>query len=96
MEAIFKAISIVEKWLRQKYSKIDSSSNSSPRVFWNHIMVVMGAIMLKQQGLVINQSNLERYTPIPASSIYRTLRLLTAYGVFKETEDIEFGNLIRP
>lgn len=88
MEALFQIIAKLDKWLRQRYSK--SGKPPPERVFWNQIMVTAGIIMLKQQNLNITLGNLERYTPIPSSSIYRTIAVLESYGIIKKDgEDSE-------
>lgn len=88
MEALFQVIAKVDKWLRQRYSK--SGKPPPARIFWNHIMVTAGIIMLKQQNLAVTLGNLERYTPIPSSSIYRTITVLESYEVIKKDgEDSE-------
>jgi len=50
-------------------------------------MVVLGIIMLKQEGIDVTLGNLERYTPISKSSIYRTLLTLDSYGIIKRVDD---------
>lgn len=96
MQAFFDAITKVDRWLRQRYAR--SGKPPPRRIFWNQIMVTIGIIMLKQQNLSVTQGNLERYTPIPSSSIYRTLALLNEYDVIKETDDDAYdfhGNIPR-
>jgi len=48
-------------------------------------MVVLGIIMLIQEGIAVTVGNLERYTPIPKTSIYRTLKLLESEGILSQT-----------
>lgn len=76
MKALFEAITTVERWLRQRYPR-------GARVFWNQIMVILGTIMLKQEGITITVGNLERYTPISSSSIHRTVETLKEYEVIE-------------
>lgn len=85
VRALFEVIATVERWLRQQFTRYESNQ----RVFWNHIMVVLGIIMLKQEGIDVTLGNLERYTPIPKSSIYRTLLTLDSYGIIKRVDDDE-------
>lgn len=92
MEALFQIIAKLDKWLRQRYSK--SGKPPPARIFWNQIMVTAGIIMLKQQKLAVTLGNLERYTPIPSSSIYRTIAVLESYNVIqrdgKDSERYDF------
>jgi hypothetical protein len=84
MEALFQVIAKIDKWLRQRYSK--SGLPPPARIFWNQIMVTAGIIMLRQQNLAVTLGNLERYTPIPSSSIYRTIAVLESYGIIARQE----------
>lgn len=82
MKALFDVVNTVSTWLRQQYTA--TSSGGSSRVFWNQIMLVIGIIMLKQEiHLPTTLDNLDRYTPIPKSSIYRTLKVLENRGILK-------------
>ncbi|MBD3405087.1 MAG: hypothetical protein GF411_02990 [Candidatus Lokiarchaeota archaeon] len=87
MRTFFEVISTVNRWLRQRYS----STSSTPRIFWNQIMVVLGIIMLKQENIAPTLGNLERYTPVPKSSIYRTLKVLEEESILIQKEDKSYG-----
>ncbi len=82
MRVFFEVITTTNRWLRQQY---DSIGDRTSRVFWNQIMVVLGIIMLIQEGIAVTVGNLERYTPIPKTSIYRTLKLLESEGILSQT-----------
>ena len=93
MRVFFDVVSTVNRWLRQQYT---TTASSPSRVFWNQIMVILGIIMLKQEGISPTLGNLERYTPIPKTSIYRTLKVLEAENILEQRsgEDYDFkGNV---
>jgi len=79
MDRFFEVITKIDRLLRQRYEHLDIK----PRTFWNQTMVVAGLIKLEQSGLALNHGNLARDTPIPSSSIYRTLTVLEAYNIIK-------------
>lgn len=83
MERFFEVITKIDRLLRQRYEHLDIK----PRTFWNQTMVVAGLIKLEQVGLALNHGNLARDTPIPPSSIYRTLSVLEAYNIIKRKDD---------
>ena len=89
MRALFDVVSTVNRWLRQQYT---TTAEKPSRVFWNQIMVILGIIMLKQEGIAATLGNLERYTPIPKTSIYRTLKVLEADNILEQEsgEDYDF------
>lgn len=94
MRVLFDVVSTVNRWLRQQ--KTTTSTGQPSRVFWNQIMVILGIIMLKQEGIAPTLGNLERYTPIPKTSIYRTLKMLKAENILEQTvgEDYEFKGIV--
>ena len=83
MEALFQVIAKLDKWLRQRYSQ--SGKPPPARIFWNHIMVTAAIVMLKQQELTVTLGNIERYSPIPSSSIYRTISVLESYEIIRKS-----------
>lgn len=79
MDDYFRVTTKIDRWLRQQYG-----AHPDTRVFWNQIMVTAGVIHLRQLNLPITQGNLERYTPIKPSSIYRTLSVLESCDILEK------------
>lgn len=93
MRALFDVVSTINRWLRQQYT---TTAERPSRIFWNQVMVILGVVMLKQEGIASTLGNLERYTPIPKTSIYRTLKVLEAENILEQanSEDYDFkGNV---
>jgi len=93
MRALFDVVSTINRWLRQQYT---TTAGKPSRIFWNQIMVILGIVMLKQEGIAPTLGNLERYTPIPKTSIYRTLKVLEAEAILEQTsgEDYDFKGTV--
>lgn len=87
MQALFNVVSTVNRWLRQQYT---TTAGKPSRIFWNQVMVILGIVMLKQEGIVPTLGNLERYTPIPKTSIYRTLKVLEAENILEQSSGEEY------
>jgi len=88
MRTFFDVVSTVNRWLRQQYT---TTSPGLSRVFWNQIMVILGIIMLQQEGIASTLGNLERYTPIPKTSIYRTLKVLESENILEQQNGDSYG-----
>lgn len=88
MRALFDVVSTVNRWLRQQYT---TTAGKPSRIFWNQVMVILGIIMLDQEGISPTLGNLERYTPIPKTSIYRTLKVLEAEDIIEQSSGEDYG-----